>query len=58
MSFWYDAALVVLLVEPYAVDFVRHRCKQVARELSVLMPLLDPEPDAPAAIRRRPPTQQ
>ena len=58
MSFWYDAALVVLLAEPYAVDFVRHRCKQVARELSVLLPLLDPDPDAPAAIRRRPPTQQ
>jgi hypothetical protein len=56
MSFWYDAALVVLLAEPYALDFVRHRCKQVARELAGLMPLLDPEPDAPAAVRRRPPT--
>jgi len=58
MSFWYDAALVVLLAEPYAVDFVRHRCKHVARELSILLPLLDPDPEAPAAIRRRPPTQQ
>jgi hypothetical protein len=56
MSFWYDAALVVLLDEPYALDFVRHRCRQVARELAGLMPLLDPEPDAPAAVRRRPPT--
>jgi hypothetical protein len=56
MSFWYDAALIVLLAEPYALDFVRHRCKQVARELAVLLPLLDPEPDAPAAVRRRPPT--
>ncbi len=56
MSFWYDAALVVLLAEPYALDFVRHRCRNVARELSVLLPLLDPEPEAPAAIRRRPPT--
>jgi hypothetical protein len=57
MSFWYDAALVVLLADPYAVDFVRHRCRQVARELCNLLPLLDPDPDAPAAIRPRRPTQ-
>ena len=59
MSFWYDAALVVLLAEPYAVDFVRHRCRQVARELCNLLPLLDPDPNAPAAIGPRPrrPTQ-
>ena len=56
MSFWYDAALVVLLVEPYAVDFVRHRARQVARELASLLPMLEPDPDSPAAIRRRPPT--
>jgi hypothetical protein len=59
MTFWYDASLVVLLTEPYAVDFVRHRCRQVARELCNLLPLLDPDPDAPAAIGPRPrrPTQ-
>ena len=59
MSFWYDAALVLLLDEPYAVDFVRHRCRHVARELCNLLPLLDPDPDAPAAIGPRPrrPTQ-
>jgi hypothetical protein len=59
MSFWYDATLVVLLTEPYGVDFLRHRCKQVARELCNLLPLLDPDPDAPAAIGPRPrrPTQ-
>jgi hypothetical protein len=56
MSFWYDAVLVILLVEPYAVDFVRHRARQVARELANLLPLLEPDPEAPAAIRRRPPT--
>lgn len=56
MSFWYDAALVVLLAEPYALDFVRHRCRQVARELANLLPLLEPDPETPAAIRRRPPT--
>jgi len=56
MSFWYDAALVVLLVEPYAVDFVRHRARQVARELASLLPMLEPDPETPAAMRRRPPT--
>jgi len=56
MSFWYDAALVVLLAEPYALDFVRHRCRQVARELCVLLPLLEPDPEAPAAIGPRPRT--
>jgi hypothetical protein len=54
MSFWFDAALVVLLTEPYAVDFVRHRSRQVARELANLLPLLEPDPDEPAAIRRPP----
>jgi hypothetical protein len=57
MSFWYDAALVILLAEPYAVDFVRHRCRQVARELCNLLPLLDPDPEAPAAVGPRSPTQ-
>jgi hypothetical protein len=57
MSFWYDAALVILLTEPYAVDFVRHRARQVARELAILLPLLEPDPEAPAAIRRPPPPQ-
>jgi len=56
MSFWYDAALVILLIDPYAVDFVRHRARQVARELSNLLPLLEPDPASPAAVRRRPPT--
>lgn len=55
MTFWYDAVLVVLLTEPYGVDFVRHRCRQVAREIANLMPLLEPDPEAPAAMRRRPP---
>lgn len=58
MSFWYDAVLVVLLAEPYALDFVRHRCRHVARELCVLLPLLEPDPEAPAALGpRRSPTQ-
>jgi hypothetical protein len=56
MSFWYDACLVVLFTEPFGVDFVRHRCRQVARELANLLPLLEPDPDAPASVRRRPPT--
>jgi hypothetical protein len=56
MSFYYDATLVVLLAEPYATDFVRHRCRQVARELVHLLPLLEPDPETPLAARRRPPT--
>lgn len=56
ISFWYEAVLVVLLAEPYAVDFVRHRCRQVARELCSLLPLLEPDPEAPAAIGPRSPT--
>lgn len=58
MSFWYEAVLVVLLAEPYAVDFVRHRCRQVARELCSLLPLLEPDPEAPAAIGPRSPTDR
>lgn len=54
MSFWYDAALVVLLADPYATDFVRHRCRHVARELCNLLPMLEPDPDAPAALGPRP----
>ena len=56
LSFWYDAALVVLLDEPYAIDFLRFRTRQVARELANLLPLLEPDPEAPAAIRRPPTT--
>lgn len=55
MSFWYGAVLVILLAEPYALDFIRHRARQVARELSNLLPLLEPDPVEPAAMRRRPP---
>ncbi|HSN27662.1 MAG TPA: hypothetical protein VLT45_15325 [Kofleriaceae bacterium] len=54
MSFWYDAALIIVLADPYAVDFVRHRARQVARELCNLLPLLEPDPDAPAAIGPNP----
>ncbi len=56
VTFWYDCALIVLLSEPYSIDFVRHRCRHVSRELVNLLPMLDPDPEAPAAIRRRPPT--
>jgi len=59
MSFYYDSTLVILLTEPYGLDFVRHRCRQVSRELCNLLPMLEPDPEAPAAIGPRPrrPTQ-
>ena len=33
-----------------------HAVGQVARELANLLPLLEPDPETPAAMRRRPPT--
>jgi hypothetical protein len=55
VSFWYNATLIVFLAEPYAPDFVRYYARGVARELANLLPLLDPDPEPPAAIRRPPP---
>lgn len=46
-SFWYGAALFGFANKPYAEDFVRHRCKQVSRELAHLLALLDGAPDTP-----------
>jgi hypothetical protein len=54
VEFWYGATLVVYLRPPYALDFIRFRCRQVTRELSHLLPMLEPEPPSPAAIRRPP----
>lgn len=51
MSFYYGTALVVTVQAPYAVDFLRHRCRQVARELALLLPSLEPDPETPAAVR-------
>lgn len=51
MSFYYGAVLVVTVQAPYAVDFLRHRCRQVARELALLLPSLEPDPETPAAVR-------
>jgi hypothetical protein len=48
VTFWYGAALLLYFSAPYGVDFVRHRARQVTRELSLLLPSLDPGPGAPA----------
>jgi hypothetical protein len=56
LTFWLSAALVVYFAGPYAADFVRHRARAVARELSELLPELDPDPAAPAAALRPPPS--
>ena len=49
-SFWYGAALFGFARKPYAVDFVRHRCNLVARELAHLLAMLDDDPDKPAKL--------
>lgn len=54
VEFWYGAALVLYLRQPYALDFIRFRCRQVTRELAQLLPMLEPEPPAPAALRPPP----
>jgi len=54
VEFWYGAALIVYLRAPYALDFIRFRCRQVTRELAQLLPMLEPEPPAPAALRPPP----
>lgn len=51
MAFYYDAALIVSIEAPYSVDFLRYRCRMVARELAQLLPMIDPEPEAPAMSR-------
>lgn len=50
LTFWHRAALLVYFAGPYAVDFVRHRARQVARELALLLPELEPDPAAPAVL--------
>ena len=55
LTFWLSAALVVYFAGPYSADFVRHRARAVARELTDLLPELEPDPAAPAAVLRPPP---
>jgi hypothetical protein len=55
LTFWYGAALIIYFTGPYAVDFVRHRARRVARELADLLPDLDPDPASPATALRPPP---
>lgn len=55
LTFWYGAALIIYFTGAYAVDFVRHRARRVARELADLLPDLDPDPASPATALRPPP---
>lgn len=50
LSFWYGAALIGFADNLYAEDFVRHRFKQVARELAHLLAMLDGDPDTPVKV--------
>ena len=54
VEFWYGATLVLYVRSPYAIDFLRFRSRQVTRELSHLLPMLEPEPPSPAALRPPP----
>lgn len=56
LTFWLSAALIVYFAAPYSTDFVRHRARAVARELTELLPELEPDPVAPAAALRPPPS--
>lgn len=53
-SFWYDAYLMAFFRLPFSVDFVRHRARAVARELSMILPHLDDDPTTPAQVRPPP----
>lgn len=55
VSFWYDACLVCFFSAPFSIDFVRHRARQVTRELSQLLALLD-DPDLDPIQVAPPPT--
>jgi len=49
-SFYFGAYLVTFFDGPYSIDFVRHRSKQVRRELTHLLELLDEGPPDPASV--------
>ncbi len=49
-TFWYGASMIGFANSPYALDFVRHRSKMVARELSHLLSLLEDGPESPSSI--------
>jgi hypothetical protein len=54
VSFFYDACLVCYFDSAFSLDFVRHRSRQVTRELSQLFSLLD-DPDLdPIQVAPRP----
>lgn len=54
-SFWYGAALFGFANKPYSVDFVRHRCKLVSRELANHLSMLDDDPNKPVKTAPVPP---
>jgi hypothetical protein len=56
VSFWYDACLVCFFDAPYSLDFVRYRARQVTRELSQLLAVLD-DPDLDPVLIAPPPTE-
>ncbi|MFH0902067.1 MAG: hypothetical protein V2A73_15665 [Pseudomonadota bacterium] len=47
-SFWFGAYFFCFFERPYSVDFVRHRSRAIAREISSILPFLNEEPPCPA----------
>jgi hypothetical protein len=54
LGFWYGGCLVGFFSRAYSADFVRHRARLVARELSHLLSLLDEPSHDPAQTAPRP----
>lgn len=48
-SFYFDASLVAYFDGPWGLDFVRHRARQVCRELAHLLAMLEPTPPSDTA---------
>jgi hypothetical protein len=53
-SFYFDAALIAYFDGPWGIDFVRHRARQVCRELAHLLGMLEPTPPSDVVQAPRP----
>ncbi|RMH42083.1 MAG: hypothetical protein D6689_09245 [Deltaproteobacteria bacterium] len=49
-AFWVGACLIAFVDGSHSPDFLRHRARLVTRELSLLLPHLDDDPNSPANV--------